>query len=156
MSRSARALLEYGQFEAVVGTVLDNNDGMEKATAEQVVEEALKFVATAAQFRRVVIAPSRVVDEGWHALILHTSTYADLCEGLGGMIHHHPEPPDADRYDGDVIERTCALIEEAGYSVNRELWTAPGESLVDVAANCQHSGGPNCGPIVPMPKPKGA
>lgn len=146
-------LLTTGQRGDVVATVLDNNDGMEEATAVRIVDEALKWVATCAQFPTARIAPSRVVDEGWHALILHTALYANMCDKLGMFVHHYPERPDPDRWDTDVIDRTTSLIEEAGHSVDYDLWTAPDRELVSVAANCQHSD--DGGPIVTQPKPKG-
>ncbi|MFI0150309.1 hypothetical protein [Streptomyces lydicus] len=45
------------------------------------------------------------------------------------------------------------LIEEAGYSVDLDLWGPPDRDLVSVAAKCRHSD--DSGPIVPLPKPKG-
>lgn len=94
-----------------------------------------------------------MVDEGWHALILHTTLYAGLCERLGMFVHHYPERPDSGRFDAQIIDRTTTLIEEAGHSVDYDLWTAPDKQLVSVAANCQHSD--DTGPIVTQPKPKG-
>ncbi len=154
-----RALLADDQYDGVRATVLDNNPDMDEATAGRIVDEALKFVAACAQFPDVAIAPSRVVDEGWHALILHTQLYADLCTKLGGnFIHHVPERPDPSRHDADIMRRTVALIGEAGHSVEQDLWRSPDDALVLVAAKCQHS--PNCGikvekrPKPPPPQPK--
>ncbi|MEU4179319.1 hypothetical protein [Streptomyces sp. NPDC026589] len=147
--RDARALLTPAGFEAVTATVLDNNPGMDHPTAERIVVEALKFVDAAAQFPAVRIAPSKVVDEGWHAMILRTELYAKLCEGLGRFVHHYPERPDPERFDQHVITRTVATIEQAGYQVDFELWTAPAKSLVSVAAQCQHTPPGGCGPIRP-------
>ncbi|EST35765.1 hypothetical protein N566_17300 [Streptomycetaceae bacterium MP113-05] len=120
----------------------------------RIVDEALKYVAVCAAYPTARVAPSRVVDEGWHALILHTALYAQLCERLGaGFVHHYPERPDPGRFDAQVIDRTTTLIEEAGYSVDYRLWTAPDGELVSLAASCQHSD--DTGPIVTQPKPKG-
>jgi hypothetical protein len=146
-------LLTTEQHGDVVATVLDNNESMDEPTAVRIVDEALKWVAACAQFPTARIAPSRVVDEGWHALILHTALYAQMCEQLGGFVHHYPERPDPGRWDPQVIDRTTSLIEEAGHSVDYDLWTAPDKQLVSVAADCQHSD--DGGPIVTQPKPKG-
>ncbi|SCK44504.1 hypothetical protein [Streptomyces sp. WMMB 322] len=152
-----RALLTPDQFEDIAATVRDNNTGMSEGMAVRIVTEALKYVDAVTQFPTVRTAPSRVVDEGWHALILHTETYADLCARLGGFVHHHPERPDAERFDPDVLTRTVAVIEQSGHSVDQELWTGPTKALVDVAAKCSHTPVPGgCGPIQPMPKPKRA
>ncbi|MFI1676542.1 glycine-rich domain-containing protein [Streptomyces sp. NPDC020607] len=145
-----RDLLTPDGFGGVVATVRDNNPDMPDATAQRIVVEALKFVAAAAQFPTVKITPSNVVDEGWHALILHTNLYAKLCERLGRFVHHWPERPDEERHDLHALTRTVALIEQAGYSVDGELWTGPTKALVAVAANCSHTPKPGgCGPINP-------
>ncbi|MEU7182410.1 MULTISPECIES: glycine-rich domain-containing protein [Streptomyces] len=148
--RDARTLLTPAGFESVAATVTDNNPDMADATAERIVTEALKYVAAAAQFPTVYIQPSKVVDEGWHALILHTQLYARLCEGLGHFVNHFPERPGPERHDPNVLTRTVALIEQAGFTVDSELWTGPAKPLVGVAANCSHTPVPGgCGPINP-------
>ncbi|WP_206502208.1 glycine-rich domain-containing protein [Streptomyces chrestomyceticus] len=148
--RDARALLTPAAFGGVVATVIDNNPDMDEPTATRIVTEAIKFVDAAAQFPTVNITPSQVVDEGWHALILHTGPYAEMCERLGRFVHHYPERPDPERHDPHALTRTVALIEQAGYTVDRELWTGPTTALVPVAANCSHTPKPGgCGPINP-------
>ncbi|MEU7602653.1 hypothetical protein [Streptomyces sp. NPDC041003] len=147
---NARALLTDAQFNGVLHTVIDNNPSMDFSFASRVVVEALKFVAAAALFPTVPIAPTREVDEGWHALILHTHLYADLTTRLGRMVHHFPERPDPSRYNPEVLTRTVALIEQAGYTPDPELWVSPNRALIAVAANCNHTPVPGgCGPINP-------
>ncbi|MFF4448937.1 hypothetical protein [Streptomyces sp. NPDC001502] len=116
-----RALLSDADFNAAMHTVLDNNPGMEPDIASRIVVDALAFLATAAASTEPLV-PSRVVDEGWHALILHTPLYADLCARLGGFVHHIPERPDPGRRSHGDIERTIAAIEAAGYTLDRDLW----------------------------------
>ncbi len=146
-------LLTTEQHGDVVATVLDNNPEMKQPFAARIVDEALKYVAACAEFPHAHIAPSRTIDEGWHALVLHTAMYAHLCAQLGMFVHHYPERPDPDRWDAQIIDRTTSLIEETGYGVDYDLWTAPDSELVSVAASCQHSD--DGGPIVTQPKPKG-
>lgn len=154
MDQSARSLLTGDQFAAVCSTIQADNPDISQDDAAVVLTEALAFVAACAQFPEARLVPSRVVDAGWHALILHTQIYAELCGRLGGFVHHRPEAPDPSRYDPHVIDRTTALIEETGYSVDLDLWGPPDGDLVSVAAKCQHSD--DSGPIVPIPKPKGS
>ena len=143
-------LLDQAELDAVTATVMDNNLGMDRGLAGQIVVEALAFVATAARNPGAPIAPSRVVDEGWHALILHTALYARLCRSLGRFVDHYPERPDQTRQGQDVITRTVALIEATtGRTPDPMLWTLPGHADVPVAAKCGHS--PQCGPIEPRP-----
>ncbi|KAB8169750.1 hypothetical protein FH609_005515 [Streptomyces sp. 3MP-14] len=145
-----RALLTPAAFGDVVATVIDNNPGMAVPTAERVVVEALKFMDAAAQFPAARITPSNVVDEGWHALILHTKLYERLCRCLGRFVHHWPERPDVGRHDDHALTRTVTFIERTGHTADSELWTGPGKALVSVVANCSHTPKPGgCGPINP-------
>ncbi|WP_258021406.1 hypothetical protein [Streptomyces anatolicus] len=73
-----------------------------------------------------------------------------LCERLGRFVHHWPERPDEERHDEHALTRTVAIIEQAGHTVDSELWTGPTKALVSVAANCSHTPKPGgCGPINP-------
>lgn len=145
-----RALLSPDDFAGVTATVMDNNLGMSQQTAKRIVVDALAFVAVAAANPGAPMAPARIVDEGWHALVLHTSVYADLCSRLGGFVHHYPERPDPARQTPGVLDETMALIRAAGYEPDTALWTTPQASTISVAASCGHS--PKCG-IKPIPRP---
>ncbi|MEU9791963.1 hypothetical protein AB0E27_15295 [Streptomyces sparsogenes] len=79
----ATGLLADKERAGVIRAVLSNNPGMEEDTAARIVNEAIKFTATCAKFPEARLRPSRVVDEGWHALILHTRVYKDLCDKFG-------------------------------------------------------------------------
>lgn len=151
--RSARQLLSDAEFNAVLGTILNNNPGMQIEMGGRILTQALAFVATAAARPGRAMTPSRVVDEGWHTLILHTGLYYNLCSLYGNFVHHVPEQPDPGRFDQAVIDRTTALIADAGWEVDAELWRGPEDAKVSVAASCQHSD--DSGPIVIIPKPKG-
>ncbi|GAB2732033.1 glycine-rich domain-containing protein [Kitasatospora kifunensis] len=130
-------------FDAVVATVRDNNPEMDDHLAQRIVREALKFVATCGRFRDRGMAPSRVVDEGWHALILHTRAYEELCALVGGAVHHYPERPDPTRYNGAVVIFTTSMMQEAGYLPDYQLWGDPQSGEITVAASCTHSP-PDC------------
>ncbi|ARX82340.1 hypothetical protein SMD44_01750 [Streptomyces alboflavus] len=135
----ARELISSQQFAAVAETVMGNNKGMDPGIAEQIVEEALKFVATCATRPEERLRPSRVVDEGWHALILHTATYAELCRRLGQFVHHTPERPDPSRHSSEDLHRTQITIVKAGYEVDQTLWRAPTDQRIPVSAQCEHT-----------------
>ncbi|MFH9673351.1 glycine-rich domain-containing protein [Streptomyces sp. NPDC017405] len=126
---------------------------MGEERAGRIVEEALKFVAVCSANPGAGLVPSRIVDEGWHALIVHTAMYADLCERLGGRFIHHAPGYAPTNYGPAVLDRTRETIGALGWEVDAELWVAPSdESLVSVAAKCQHSD--DSGPIVTISKPK--
>ncbi|MGW5677589.1 glycine-rich domain-containing protein [Streptomyces sp. NPDC003860] len=149
---SARALVSDAEFSAFLTTILGNNPGMDIATGSRVLEQALAFVATAASRPGTAMVPSRVVDEGWHTLLLHTGPYYRLCSSFGNFVHHIPETPDAARFSQTAIDRTVTLVAAAGYVVDLDLWRAPDDQRVPVSAKCQHSD--DSGPIVIIPKPK--
>lgn len=149
----ARMLVTDAEFASCRRTVMDANPDMPEETAGRIVEEALKFVAACSAHPGAGLVPSRIVDEGWHALIVHTAMYADLCERLGGRFIHHAPGYGPENWDPTTIDRTREAIGRLGWATDLELWVAPDdESLVSVAAKCQHSD--DSGPIVTMPKPK--
>ncbi|WP_371515868.1 hypothetical protein [Kitasatospora sp. NBC_01300] len=70
-------------FGSVISTVLSNNEGMDVAMATRITREAIAFVIVGARRPHLAMAPSRIVDEGWHAFLVHTEAYAELCEREG-------------------------------------------------------------------------
>lgn len=150
---SVRELIDPEAFAAVAWTVKDNNPGMASEMAERITEQGLAFVAACAATTGQNLKPSRVVDEGWHALILHTELYAELCENLGGrFIHHRPERPDVTRHDPEALDRTQAAIAACGYFVDTDLWSGPADGSITVSASCEHSG---CNNPAPCTSPAG-
>ncbi|MFJ7100206.1 glycine-rich domain-containing protein [Streptomyces albogriseolus] len=147
----ARMLITDERFASCRSTVMDANPDMPEEMAGRIVDEALKFVAACSRNPGLGLAPSRIVDEGWHALILHTAMYAELCERLGQFVHHYPGY-DPTNYDPPILDRTRETIAALGWEADPELWGPPSnETLVSVAAKCQHA--PDC-TIRPMPKPE--
>lgn len=154
MPALARMLITDEQFASCRTTVLDGNPDMDEELASRIVEEGLKFVAACSRNPGAGLAPSRIVDEGWHTLILHTAMYAGLCERLAGRFVHHLPGYGPQNYDPAVLVRTREKIRELGWTTDDELWVAPSdETLVSVAAKCQHSD--DGGPIVIIPKKPG-
>lgn len=141
----ARSLITEAEFAGVTATVQDNSPDLAADVAERIVEEALKFMAACAVTPGGGLKPSRVVDEGWHALILHTGVYAGLCERLGRFVHHVPERPDVTRHDPGALDRTQQAIVDAGFEPDLTLWLAPTDKSIPVAANCEHSEPPPAG-----------
>lgn len=149
--RDPRAEVNDNEWAGLVKTILDNNPGMAHDLAERIAAEGIKFVVAAALHPALALAPSRVVDEGWHAAILHTRTYSVICARNGQFVHHTPGY-NPENYDPGILERTKATISAAGFDVDQELWAGPLDGNIPVAANCQHA--PECA-IVIIPKPGG-
>ncbi|GAA2084572.1 hypothetical protein GCM10009801_45830 [Streptomyces albiaxialis] len=135
----ARELINTEEFAAVTATVSRANPDMKQETAERIVADALAFTAAGAVYPMARLRPSRIVDEGWHALILNTRVYERLCTRLGRFVHHVPEPGDPSRHDASELARTQAMIRQAGYTTHADLWRPPTDRTILVAANCEHS-----------------
>ncbi|MEV8418172.1 hypothetical protein AB0P45_31920 [Streptomyces niveus] len=84
VTRDVRDLLTAEELASVTATVQVNNPGMDPDLAKRIVLEAVKFEAACAASPALRLVPSRVVDEGWHALILHTRIKAHLAARLTG------------------------------------------------------------------------
>lgn len=150
--RIARTLLDADDLLRVAMNVARENPGIGWSLAERITVEALAFVATSSETPDLALAPSPVVDEGWHSLILHTALYADLQERLGGvLVHHYPQAPEDGEYDEDIIATTLEAMRQVGFEPDEELWRSPMENLITVQAQTWHS--PVCG-IKPMPTPQ--
>ncbi|MFI6011417.1 hypothetical protein ACIBAG_21800 [Streptomyces sp. NPDC051243] len=66
------------------------------------------------------MAPSQLVDPGWHTLILHTGWYADWCQQhFGYFLHHQPNSKVRTR---GLMTDVVAKIRAAGFEVDDRLW----------------------------------
>lgn len=147
----ARGLISTQEFLAVSHTIRREDAEMTQTQAEHILTEALKFVATGALFPARGMRPSRAVDLGWHALILHTAIYADLCHRLGRFVHHRPSSPSDGAALSLSLDQTQALMAEAGYAPDPLMWLRPGDGAI-MSENppcCDW-----CDPSKPRPAPK--
>lgn len=123
-TRSARLLISDELFDRVVDRIVRDED-MTRDLAVRVLEQALAFLAACAVDHDEALAPSRLVDIGWHTFLLHTRAYAQFCQAIAGrFLHHEPAEPDT-LSRGEVREtrrRTLAAIEAVGYLVDLDLW----------------------------------
>ncbi|WP_329391809.1 hypothetical protein OG625_40860 (plasmid) [Streptomyces sp. NBC_01351] len=147
LAASARHLLSADGFSRAVHLVQRENDGVDESLAIRIVDEALKFTAAACRSSGRHLRPSKLVDMGWHALILHTAMYRELCSGLGRFVDHRPEGPKTLRRDADTLDRTMEAIRDAGYEPDAYLWGPLADTEIH-AGDCMHSecteGGSGC------------
>lgn len=97
--------------------------------ADRIVDQALAFLSACASNTGAPLAPSELVDIGWHTFILHTHDYAAFCERVAGRFLHHVPTGDDDsavRYEAarETLTRTVAVIEAAGFVIDADLWPA--------------------------------
>lgn len=117
---TGRSLLDEGLFGRLVERVAGEH-GLDRGLAGRVVDQAAVFVAACGT--RPGLRPSRLVDVGWHAMVLHTREYAEFCDRVAGrMVHHCPDAPGV--VSGGV-EASVRAVEAAGFVVDRELWAHP-------------------------------
>ncbi|MFD3548297.1 glycine-rich domain-containing protein [Streptomyces sp. NPDC058655] len=107
--------------------------------AERIVVAAAQFQDACAQNPGVPLAPSKVVDIGWHAWLMHTRDNLRLSARIGGAVHHVPTEAAASR-EGDakaVRQRTLDALTRAGHTVDPEMW--PSNAMTGDCSQC-HAG----------------
>lgn len=111
--------------ERLARRITTDHPEISEPTARRIVGQAAAFIAASGRLPGQSLAPSELVDYGWHAFILHTVDYAEFCERVtGGFVHHVPTD-EGDEMPGGAKatrERTLAAITAAGYAVDPELW----------------------------------
>lgn len=91
-------------------------------------KETLKFLALCATDSEPN-APSKIVDEYWHAMILNTALYDETAKVLGTKIHHDQHVPRYRKFFTKTIDKIEAVFGEA----NEKIWKAG-------YANCGYGG----------------
>ncbi|MGW7424440.1 glycine-rich domain-containing protein [Streptomyces sp. NPDC054813] len=94
-------------------------------TARRIVGQAAAFIAASGRQPGHALAPSMLVDYGWHAFILHTVDYAEFCQRVVGRFVHHVPTAEDELIPGGpqaARDRTLAAITAAGYAIDEELW----------------------------------
>ncbi|MGI5406637.1 glycine-rich domain-containing protein [Streptomyces chartreusis] len=118
-------LLDDGLTNRLARRITTDHPAIKEAAARRIVGQAAAFIAASGQRPGQSLAPSKLVDYGWHAFILHTVDYAEFCQRVVGcFVHHVPTDEDEEPEHGGAAarERTLAAIHTAGYTVDAELW----------------------------------
>jgi hypothetical protein len=68
-----------------------------------------------------IVAPSDIVDEAWHEMMLFTRFYQDFSDFIGGFIHHDPTPPE-ERVNLKYHAGESGLLETDAYTRTKELY----------------------------------
>lgn len=110
--------------------------------AQRQFEEVRKFLAVCATDREAAYAPSAILDEAWHAFVLHTGDYSGYCDRfLGGFVHHRP----SDRPEVAAYQRTLAVLRATFGDLDTMLWPHAEAADCD-SGSCENycSDGPPC------------
>jgi hypothetical protein len=140
---SGRSLVSDDLFERLVRriTVGDGAEPIERQLAVRIVDQAVAFLGACAEHEGEPLAPSALVDIGWHAFILHTREYTRFCYRVAGRyLHHAPKEPGIERTSNphEVRNRTLGAMRSAGFVVDEPLWALPAD------CNSGGGGGGNC------------
>ncbi|OHV21298.1 hypothetical protein BBK14_27040 [Parafrankia soli] len=141
-ANTGRFLVRPALFDWLVDRVAaDTEVAGDRDLATRIVDQALAFLAASATSPRT-LAPSRLVDVGWHTFLLHTREYAAWCDQVAGrFLHHIPaDPADAPIDAVAARARTLTAITEAGYAVDTELWREVASTSCADKGDCSASG----------------
>lgn len=127
-----RSLVDPALFRRLVARIV-KDEGMDQALAERVMDQALAYLGACAVNPGAGLAPSGLVDVGWHTFILYTREYAEFSRAVAGRFLHHTPTDDDTPVKGVSIAATVAIIEASGYAVDTELWS--------MSADCSEGGG---------------
>ncbi|QUH02123.1 hypothetical protein HUO13_16180 [Saccharopolyspora erythraea] len=149
---AARALIPDDLFSRLVERIAREHTELGRAIAARIMDQALAFLGACARNHGQPLAPSPLVDIGWHEFLMYTCEYAEFCDRVAGrFLHHVPEDVAGSSPAGDPIavrHRTVAAIEQAGYVVDRQLWFLTGS----ISCSQCHNGCYDDPPPDPPPK----
>ena len=110
-------------WKRLTGRLVKENEGMDLALAERIMDQTLAFLSLSATTTGTSYSPSPLVDKGWHTFIVYTKPYAEFCQQTAGhFIHHNPFDEDGVEYGTGQVARTAAAMVAAGFQVDMELW----------------------------------
>lgn len=135
---SPRDLISAHLYARLVKRVMQDAQ-VDLAHAQRVVTQTLVFLKACADNPGSKLSPTKVVDPGWHAFILHTEEYARFCDRIAGRFIHHRPTCDGDLRSGMALAQTVGTLEETGYSIDRELWQVDIADCNQCHAGCHDS-----------------
>jgi hypothetical protein len=145
---TGRAFVTSQLFDRLVRRIVTDGE-LDQDLAERIVDQTIAFLMACARNTSAPLAPSELVDVGWHAFLLHTHEYAGFCREVAGRFLHHvpsdPHDPATGRAACDTLTRTVATIEEAGFVVDHDLWThQPANDCTGCHNGCHDDPPPPC------------
>ncbi|GAB3958568.1 hypothetical protein GCM10029978_003760 [Actinoallomurus acanthiterrae] len=135
-------------FDRLVRRIV-KDEQVDQPTAERIMGQALAFLQVCALNRGAGLAPSPMVDIGWHTFVLHTKEYGEFCERVAGRFIHHL-PTDDNKCDsactgdippveGGMVATALAKMRAAGIPIDEEMWRAHTGDCSQCHAGCTDS-----------------
>lgn len=121
--RTGRSLVSDDLFHRLVDRIVQT-ERFERDLAERIMDQALAFLLACAANVGPPLAPSELVDIGWHTFLLDTGEYAAFCDRVAGrFIHHVPtDNKPVGESPGDVFTRTVTAMRSLGFRLDDALW----------------------------------
>jgi hypothetical protein len=140
---TGRTLITDELFGRLVRRIVAD-EKLDRDLAARIVDQSLAFLGACALDHDAPLAPSELVDIGWHTFILHTREYVAFCERVAGeFLHHVPTGQDDPDAHGErahaTLVRTVRAIERAGFTVDAALWPAVTDKCTVKCSPC-HNG----------------
>jgi hypothetical protein len=133
-----RELISPELFAKLVTRVMEDEKVSEE-DAKRVVAQTLVFLKACAVNPGRNLSPTKAIDPGWHAFILHTEDYAEFCERVAGRFVHHRPICNDDIRSGTALERTIEALKATGYPIEWDLWTVNAADCHQCHATCHDS-----------------
>jgi hypothetical protein len=121
--RTGRSLIADDLFQRLTDRIVQA-EGFDRDLAERILDQALAFLLACAANVGPPLAPSELVDIGWHTFLLDTSEYAAFCDRIAGRFLHHV-PTDSQptgESPSDVFTRTVTAMHTLGFRLDDALW----------------------------------
>ncbi|MGW2563178.1 glycine-rich domain-containing protein [Streptomyces sp. NPDC001514] len=133
-------LVDPEVMERLTARITKEHTDVDEPTARRIVAQTAAFLAAGVHSGQE-LAPSELVDIGWHTFILHTVDYAAFCQQIAGRFIHHVPEPQADGRDsktGEPLRTTVAALTAAGFTADPDLWRGSGDCS-QCHAGCHNS-----------------
>ncbi|MFD7407776.1 glycine-rich domain-containing protein [Streptomyces sp. NPDC059866] len=138
----ARTLISTELRETLVDNMRAKFPQLTEEKADRGVGQMLAFLAACAHSEKP-LSPSPLVDNFWHAFLLHTKAYREFCQQtFGRFLDHQPGYLNPEEHGGGKVlrARTVDAVTLAGYEIDMEFW--PELDLAECSqchANCSDS-----------------
>ncbi len=138
-----KSLINEQTWEKLVGYMVKEKD-MERSLAERIMDQALGFLKLISVTPGRTFCPSKTVDIGWHAFLMHTRDYTAFCNEINGQyIHHEPTPVEIVVARTGGVTETVRAMKANGIFVDEVLWTKTADCDGSCDANGTCGGGGN-------------
>jgi hypothetical protein len=121
--RTGRAVVSGDLFRRLTDRIVQA-EGFDRDLAERIMDQALAFLVSCSANIGDPLAPSKLVDIGWHTFLLDTCEYTAFCDRVAGrFIHHVPNDDEpATESPGEVLARTVTAMRALGFHLDDALW----------------------------------